>query len=796
MKKFYSLLLLTLCFSGSVFANTFIVSTTSDAGAGSLRQAITSALAAGTGPHIIDATGVSGTISLQSALPIITNVTITINGPSLNAGTLTITRGTGTYRIITETNASGAATLTLNRLILTNGNPGTTGSDNGGGISVTSANLIMSYCRVSGCSSGAEGGGIYLTGISPTASIDNCSITGNTSNRGGGIDAIPSSGGTLTVTNTTISGNNATANGGSSGGGCNATATAATIKNCTISGNVSLFNGAGLQIGSGSSLVLVNSTITGNNSNAAGTSGGGIRSNSGNTITIINSLVVGNYIVSTATRDDVNWTATTNKTVSYSVIGAIVNSGFATTTQSTAGTPGSPAVVNLGALANNGGFGQTHRLLVSIPELAIDKGSLPSPALSTDGRGAARVIDNAAVPNATSGNGSDIGAYEIGNIVWTGASSAVFDNAVNGNWADGAAPAAGATAYILEGPVTNEAVVSSAVTVSNLTLGSGRSLVINSGNSLTVSSTLTDNGTLKGNGTLVNANLTNTGIVAPGTSAGKLSLTGDFNNSTGTMNIELGGATTAGTDYDQFAVSGAATLSGTLNVSFINGFIPLTGNQFVIMTYGSQTGTFTTINLPDISPAVLNVVYNATNITLTVTIFSLPLKLESFTGKLADNNSIELNWKTSSEQNVNKFELEWSKDGGKWEKIGELPASNTGTEDNYSYVHTQPSAINYYRLKMIDLDGKFLFSQILRISISTVQDVTIFPNPAKNYMTVTMPGTKPAVIELISNKGEIVMKKQVAASAALIDISNLSAGIYTVRIRQGEKTIINKLVKQ
>src|SRR5688572_22221036 len=90
------------------FANTYTVTNTNDTGAGSLRQAITDALAAGTGPHTINATGITGTISLQSALPTLTNVNLTINGPAANTGVLTITRGSGTaFRIFTMTNTSG-----------------------------------------------------------------------------------------------------------------------------------------------------------------------------------------------------------------------------------------------------------------------------------------------------------------------------------------------------------------------------------------------------------------------------------------------------------------------------------------------------------------------------------------------------------------------------------------------------------------------------------------------------------------------------------------------------------------
>src|SRR5581483_2919382 len=196
----------------AVFSNTFTVTNTNDAGAGSFRQALLDALAAGTGPHVIDATGVTGTISLQTALPTITNVTLTINGPSANTGSLTVTRGVSTnFRIFLIDNSSGATTVTIYRLIMTNGNPGSTSSDLGGGLRINSTNVTLSYCTVSGCSaSSADGGGISIEGTNPSLTMDACTISGNTGNRGGGLSGINVTGtATLTVTNSTFSGNTA-----------------------------------------------------------------------------------------------------------------------------------------------------------------------------------------------------------------------------------------------------------------------------------------------------------------------------------------------------------------------------------------------------------------------------------------------------------------------------------------------------------------------------------------------------------------------------------------------------------
>jgi hypothetical protein len=105
-------------------------------------------------------------------------------------------------------------------------------------------------------------------------------------------------------------------------------------------------------------------------------------------------------------------------------------------------------------------------------------------------------------------------------------------------------------------------------------------------------------GLLTGTGT-ISASLTNNGgdIRPGGTGAGTLALTGTYTHNSGSLTVDLGG-TTAGTDYDQFAVSGAATFNDTLNVNLINSFSPLLAQTFDVVTFASQTGTFSTVNLP------------------------------------------------------------------------------------------------------------------------------------------------------------------------------------------------------
>ena len=113
----------------------------------------------------------------------------------------------------------------------------------------------------------------------------------------------------------------------------------------------------------------------------------------------------------------------------------------------------------------------------------------------------------------------------------------------------------------------------------------------------------TNYGTIRGRGTVqvTSGSLLNLGTVAPGSSPGILTINGDFTQAgAGVLNMELGGVA-AGTEYDRLAISGAASLGGTLNVSLTSGYTPAPGTMYVLLTHGSRSGAFATTNLPAIA---------------------------------------------------------------------------------------------------------------------------------------------------------------------------------------------------
>jgi hypothetical protein len=177
---------------------------------------------------------------------------------------------------------------------------------------------------------------------------------------------------------------------------------------------------------------------------------------------------------------------------------------------------------------------------------------------------------------------------------------------------------------LLTGTFTNTGSMNIGASGSQIRLLSG-TILQNSGSTTIAGGTLQaatvslQGGMLAGFGTVSGALVNNAAITIGGTnSTGNLQVTGAYTQTAaGTLNSEIGGLT-AGTLFDRLQITGAATLAGTLNVSLINNFSPIAGQNFAIVTFGSHgTTTFDTINGLDTGGGlVFNPIYNATNLTL------------------------------------------------------------------------------------------------------------------------------------------------------------------------------------
>jgi hypothetical protein len=236
--------------------------------------------------------------------------------------------------------------------------------------------LNLNSCTVAACYAGyASGGGGIFLGNSANLSLVGSTISGNsTPDYGGGLYLF--NGAHATVLNSTISGNS------------------------TLDGTDAGWGGGIFVQSSGSTLSMFNSTVANNSSVNAG---GGIYRYQG-TVTLADTLVAGN---SAPSGPDCKGTFVSS---GYNLVGNSSGStGF--------GASGDQFNVNprLGPLSDNGGPTFTHALLTGSP--AIDKGR--SFGVGTDQRGRLRAFDFTGIANASGGDGSDIGAFEVSPPVLT-----------------------------------------------------------------------------------------------------------------------------------------------------------------------------------------------------------------------------------------------------------------------------------------------------------------------------------------------------------------------------------------
>jgi hypothetical protein len=173
----------------------------------------------------------------------------------------------------------------------------------------------------------------------------------------------------------------------------------------------------------------------------------------------------------------------------------------------------------------------------------------------------------------------------------------------------------------------------------------------------------------------------------------------------------------------------------------------------------------------------------------------LPVEFSGFKGTI-QNNTVNLDWNTSSEINNKGFEVERSFNGNEFESIGFVKgAGNSNKLLSYQFnVENASFPITYYRLKQIDFDGKFDYSSIISIS-SDENKIEITPNPFVETVNIQALNQDQFVsAEIIDITGKV--KASLSGKGNLtMDTKDLSQGIYFIRINNSEKVIVKRIIK-
>ena len=178
---------------------------------------------------------------------------------------------------------------------------------------------------------------------------------------------------------------------------------------------------------------------------------------------------------------------------------------------------------------------------------------------------------------------------------------------------------------------------------------------------------------------------------------------------------------------------------------------------------------------------------------------TLPLQLLSV-NIINNNGYAKLKWQTCNEINVKHFEIQKSSDARNFSHVAIVAAKNGACSNNYSFSERKLlSGTNYYRIKMVDNDGRSTYSGIVSINENLATSINAFPNPARNNLTLSYPQAgNNAYLQIISLNGRDVLRQALEPGSIQtnVDVSTFSKGNYiAVFVNNGKKQTI-KFVKQ
>lgn len=159
---------------------------------------------------------------------------------------------------------------------------------------------------------------------------------------------------------------------------------------------------------------------------------------------------------------------------------------------------------------------------------------------------------------------------------------------------------------------------------------------------------------------------------------------------------------------------------------------------------------------------------------------TLPLTLKSFSAQ-EKNCVATLKWTTTGEVNVSHFEVEQSTDGVSFVTARSVPAENNMAENNYTATVAVLNDKMFYRLKMVDIDGRKIYSQTVLILSICGNKISAYPNPAKDKLYVKNASLHSNYV-LYDNTGKKVTSGRIISNVQEIVLAGLASGIYYITV--------------
>ncbi|HVX25908.1 MAG TPA: T9SS type A sorting domain-containing protein [Parafilimonas sp.] len=169
---------------------------------------------------------------------------------------------------------------------------------------------------------------------------------------------------------------------------------------------------------------------------------------------------------------------------------------------------------------------------------------------------------------------------------------------------------------------------------------------------------------------------------------------------------------------------------------------------------------------------------------------TLLIALKDFSAAPAGSGTIKLSWQAVSAVNNNYFSIERSSDSHF--NGNEIAKIYSNGEQSYAYTDNTPlQGANYYRLKQVDKDGSFSYSNVVAVTLQNETSITTYPNPAKNILHIKgLDANMKYESRIMNEKGNVVLTTTINKNSVYdFNVQNLSKGIYYLNLISSNKTL-------
>lgn len=144
------------------------------------------------------------------------------------------------------------------------------------------------------------------------------------------------------------------------------------------------------------------------------------------------------------------------------------------------------------------------------------------------------------------------------------------------------------------------------------------------------------------------------------------------------------------------------------------------------------------------------------------------------------NNSVVLDWKTYSENNVKSFEVQKSLNGTSFNSVATVSATNNSNGAQYSFTDPQPVAgENYYRIKSVDVNGNATYSNIVSVK-NILVNISVYPNPVTHSLHIKGNFHGKTTVHIFDANGRLIKNETLESNGNVhINVNELSKGIYS-----------------